>query len=61
MDIADLKKKTISELNQQAKELEINGYSGLKKQELIFRILQARMCDATMNHIAVTCLGICGI
>ena len=43
MDIADLKKKTISELNKQAKELEINGYSGLKKQELIFRILQAKI------------------
>ena len=43
MDIADLKKKTISELNKQAKELQINGYSGLKKQELIFRILQAKI------------------
>ena len=43
MDIAELKKKTISELNKQAKELQINGYSGLKKQELIFRILQAKI------------------
>ena len=43
MDIGELKKKTISELTRQAKELEINGYSGLKKQELIFRILQAKI------------------
>jgi len=43
MDIGELKKKTISELNKQAKELQLNGYSGLKKQELIFRILQARI------------------
>ena len=43
MDIGELKKKTISELNKQAKELQLNGYSGLKKQELIFRILQAKI------------------
>ena len=43
MDIADLKKLTISELTGMARELEINGYSGLKKQELIFKILQARI------------------
>jgi transcription termination factor Rho len=43
MDIGELKKKTISELNKQAKELKLNGYSGLKKQELIFRILQAKI------------------
>ncbi len=43
MNIADLKKLTISELTAMARELDINGYSGLKKQELIFRILQARI------------------
>jgi len=43
MDIAELKKKTISELTKQAKDLQINGYSGLKKQELIFKILQAKI------------------
>ncbi|MCD6287712.1 MAG: transcription termination factor Rho [Candidatus Hydrogenedentes bacterium] len=42
-DLAKLKQLTISELTEMAKELEINGYSGLKKQELIFRILQARI------------------
>jgi len=43
MDIADLKKLTISGLTGMARELDINGYSGLKKQELIFKILQARI------------------
>jgi len=43
MNIADLKKLTISELTNMARELDINGYSGLKKQELIFKILQARI------------------
>jgi len=43
MNIADLKKLTISELTDMARELDINGYSGLKKQELIFKILQARI------------------
>ena len=39
MDIADLKEMTISGLTKMARELNINGYSGLKKQELIFKIL----------------------
>ncbi|OGX39743.1 MAG: transcription termination factor Rho [Omnitrophica WOR_2 bacterium RIFCSPLOWO2_01_FULL_41_12] len=32
----------ITELNKLAKELNINGISGLKKQELIFKLLQAQ-------------------
>jgi transcription termination factor Rho len=32
----------ISELNKLAKELNANGISGVKKQDLIFRILQAQ-------------------
>jgi transcription termination factor Rho len=32
----------ISELNKLAKELNLNGVSGMKKQDLIFRILQAQ-------------------
>jgi len=43
MNLADLKDLTISELTKMAKELNINGYSTLKKQEMIFRILQARI------------------
>lgn len=40
MDISDLKSKKIVELNAIAKELNIAGYSDLRKQELIFRILE---------------------
>src|SRR5512137_62881 len=42
MDIAELKSKKIAELNQIAKELNISGYSDLRKQELIFKILEAQ-------------------
>ncbi|MFQ5798302.1 MAG: transcription termination factor Rho [Bacteroidota bacterium] len=42
MDIAELKSKKISELNQIAKELNISGYSDLRKQELIFKVLEAQ-------------------
>jgi transcription termination factor Rho len=40
MDITELKNKKISELTKVAQELEIPGYTGLKKQELIFKILE---------------------
>jgi len=42
VDIKKMKEMKISELSKIAKELKINGMSGLKKQELIFRILQAK-------------------
>ena len=42
LDIGVLKDMKISELNKVAKELDINGISGLKKQDLIFKILQAK-------------------
>ena len=42
MDIVDLKKMKISELTQLAQEMNVPGYSGLRKQELIFRILEAQ-------------------
>jgi transcription termination factor Rho len=42
MDIVDLKTKTIAELLKMAEELDIPGVSGLRKQELIFKILEAR-------------------
>lgn len=42
IDIAALKDMKISALSKMAKELDINGLSGLKKQELIFAILQAK-------------------
>ena len=42
MDIKELKKKKINDLNKIAKELNVEGASGLRKQELIFAILQAQ-------------------
>lgn len=42
LDIGNLKEMKITELNKLAKELNINGLSGLKKQDLIFKILQAQ-------------------
>ncbi|MCP4581020.1 MAG: transcription termination factor Rho [candidate division Zixibacteria bacterium] len=42
MDIVELKSKTISELTNLAEELQIPGISGLKKSELIFKILEAQ-------------------
>lgn len=40
MDIAELKTLKISELTKVAQELNVSGATGLKKQELIFRILE---------------------
>jgi transcription termination factor Rho len=42
MNIKDLKKLKISELNKIAKELNVEGASSMRKQELIFAILQAQ-------------------
>ena len=42
LDIGSLKEIKITELNKLAKELNVNGVSGLKKQDLIFKILQAQ-------------------
>ena len=42
LDIGNLKDMKISELNKLAKELNISGISGLKKQDLIFKVLQAQ-------------------
>ena len=42
VDIGNLKEMKISELNKLAKELSVNGVSGLRKQDLIFKILQAQ-------------------
>jgi transcription termination factor Rho len=42
MDIVELKSKTISELLDLAEDLEIPGLSGLRKQEMIFKILEAK-------------------
>jgi transcription termination factor Rho len=42
LDIVGLKSKTVAELSQLAKELGILGASGIKKQEAIFKILEAQ-------------------
>ena len=42
MNIAALKEMTISELSEVARKLNVNGTSGLRKQELIFKILEAQ-------------------
>ncbi len=43
MNIAELKKKSISELTKMAREFKIEGAAGLRKQELMFALLQAQI------------------
>ncbi|MFA5119130.1 MAG: transcription termination factor Rho [Candidatus Omnitrophota bacterium] len=42
MDIGNLKDMKIVELSKLAREMNVNGISGLKKQDLIFKLLQAQ-------------------
>ena len=42
LEIKHLKEMKITELNKLAKDLNVNGFSGVKKQDLIFKILQAQ-------------------
>ena len=42
MDIADLKKKTIAELTELARGQNLEGISAMKKQDLIFKILETQ-------------------
>src|SRR6476659_8195779 len=42
MHLAELKQKSIAYLNEVAKDLKIEGAANLRKQELIFAILQAQ-------------------
>ncbi len=43
LSIEELKSKTMSDLSKIAKDLNVEGYSGLKKQDLTFKILQAKI------------------
>ena len=43
MNIAELKEKKISELTQMAKQLKIEGAAGMRKQELMFALLQTQI------------------
>ena len=48
MDIAELKRKSVPELHEMAEELNITNYSGLRKQDLIFRIEQSLLDSDTV-------------
>ena len=43
MNIIELKNKSIKELTQLANKLNIEGVSGMKKQDLIFSVLQSQI------------------
>ena len=42
MNLSELKEKSIPDLNALARDLNVQNHSGLRKQELIFKILQAQ-------------------
>ncbi len=48
MDIAELKKKSVAELHTMAEQLSIQNYSGMRKQDLIFRIEQSLLDTDTV-------------
>ena len=48
MDITDLKQKSVAELHAMAEDLNITNYSGLRKQDLIFRIEQSLLDSDTV-------------
>ena len=48
MDIAELKQKSVAELHALAEQLNITNYSGLRKQDLIFRIEQTLLDQDTV-------------
>jgi transcription termination factor Rho len=50
VDIVELKRKSLPELHALAEELSIANYSGLRKQELIFRIEQS-LLDADVHLV----------
>ena len=42
MDIADLEAKTLAELRDLARDMDVSGFSRLKKEDLILRLLRAK-------------------
>jgi transcription termination factor Rho len=42
MNLSELKEKSIAQMNEFARELKIDGAAGLRKQDLVFAILQAQ-------------------
>jgi transcription termination factor Rho len=51
MDLSELKLKKINELTKLAKQLKIEGFSSMRKQELIFAITQAKTRDMEKNGV----------
>src|SRR3989339_1287745 len=50
MNLNELKLLKINELTKMAKDFNIEGYSGLRKQELIFAIIQAQAALAVEKN-----------
>ncbi|MCZ6760647.1 MAG: transcription termination factor Rho [Gemmatimonadetes bacterium] len=48
MDIVELKQKSVEDLHSMAEELNITNYSGLRKQDLIFKIEQSLLDGDTV-------------
>ena len=48
MDIAEIKSKSIPELHEMAEDLDVSNYSGLRKQDLIFKIEQGLLDNDTV-------------
>jgi len=48
VDIAELKRKSVAELHAMAEQLNITNYSGLRKQDLIFKIEQSLLDSDTV-------------
>jgi transcription termination factor Rho len=46
VNIAELETRTLTDLREMARKLDISGYSGLKKQDLIMKLLQAHTEEA---------------
>jgi transcription termination factor Rho len=46
VNVAELETKTLSDLREMARKLDISGYSGLKKQDLIVKLIQAQTEEA---------------
>ncbi|MCB2181083.1 MAG: transcription termination factor Rho [Desulfobulbaceae bacterium] len=51
MNLSDLKVKKIIELTQLAKDLGVEGFNSMRKQELIFAIIKAKSKDMEKNGV----------
>ncbi|MCK4839644.1 MAG: Rho termination factor N-terminal domain-containing protein, partial [Desulfobulbaceae bacterium] len=49
MNLSELKLLKINELTKMAKDFKVEGFSGLRKQELIFAIVKAQAAMAEKN------------